>query len=254
MDHQMIARAVEAAAKAGWEEIFPGEWSSRSERTLPEQRDYRDSVRPLVVAALNKVVGQLATERDYYRNLLEHHGKCICDTNPATTDGPDEFCPWHGRSYTEILEWGEKQAERAARVEGLCLAPVPRQDDPHRRSACLLPEGHTTAHSKPHSEVLDSLHRAQDERDRLRAGWCEHNKCPGNSVCCCQTGEIERMAEEMRQQRVAIARVEKLAQSWKYDGRFGYDDGSHAYGPDPEGIVLDDAAHELIKVLRGESE
>lgn len=240
MDQKMIERAVKAAETA---------LLGRSlATTRVRQHEY---LRIAVVAALNKVVGSLATERDYYRSLLEHHGKCICDTNPATTDGPDEFCPWHGRSYTEILEWGEKQAERAARVEGLCLDPVPRQDDPHRRSACLLPEGHTTAHSKPHSEVLDSLHRAQDERDRLRAGWCEHNKCPGNSVCCCQTGEIERMAEEMGQQRAAIARVEALLDEWTSEA------GTGSRTADVMGrqtITVDFAVAEVRKALRGESE
>ena len=29
---------------------------------------------------------------------------CICDTNPATADGPKEDCPRHGRSYTDWVE------------------------------------------------------------------------------------------------------------------------------------------------------
>lgn len=37
-------------------------------------------------------------------------GECTCDGNPATTDGPDEFCPYHGRSYRELVEIIERQA------------------------------------------------------------------------------------------------------------------------------------------------
>lgn len=31
------------------------------------------------------------------------HGACVCDTGPGT-DGPDEFCPQHGRPYRDLLE------------------------------------------------------------------------------------------------------------------------------------------------------
>lgn len=30
-------------------------------------------------------------------------GECICDTSPET-GGPEEFCPWHGRPYSELLD------------------------------------------------------------------------------------------------------------------------------------------------------
>jgi len=33
----------------------------------------------------------------------ERHGPCICNTGPGT-EGPDEFCPQHGRPYSEVLE------------------------------------------------------------------------------------------------------------------------------------------------------
>lgn len=36
----------------------------------------------------------------------ERDGDCICDTNPETTDGPDECCPWHGRAYSDWIDWG----------------------------------------------------------------------------------------------------------------------------------------------------
>ncbi len=50
----------------------------------------------------------------------ERDGDCICDGNPATTDGPDEFCPWHGRSYRELVEGLESQAAEAERLREAC--------------------------------------------------------------------------------------------------------------------------------------
>lgn len=40
----------------------------------------------------------------YYKQIAESHGECVCDTNPETTDGPDEFCPMHGRRYSQVVE------------------------------------------------------------------------------------------------------------------------------------------------------
>lgn len=43
-------------------------------------------------------------------------GGCICDVNPETTNGPDEFCPWHGRTYRELVEGLESQAAEIERL------------------------------------------------------------------------------------------------------------------------------------------
>ncbi len=45
------------------------------------------------------------------------------------------------------------------------------------------------------------------------------------------------------------AEIEALAEQWRYKGEFGWDDGSHAYGPDEEGFVLDRASAELRAIL-----
>ena len=42
----------------------------------------------------------------------------------------------------------------------------------------------------------------------------------------------------------------ELAESWRYKGEFGGDDGSHAYGPDPEGEALDRASAELVSKIQ----
>jgi hypothetical protein len=48
----------------------------------------------------------------------ERDGECICNTGPDA-DGPDEFCPWHGRRYTELVEGLETQAAELERLRGV---------------------------------------------------------------------------------------------------------------------------------------
>lgn len=47
---------------------------------------------------------------------MSRDGECICDGNPETTDGPDEFCPWHGRPYRELVEILDRLAAERAEV------------------------------------------------------------------------------------------------------------------------------------------
>ena len=42
----------------------------------------------------------------------------------------------------------------------------------------------------------------------------------------------------------------ELAESWRYKGEFGWDDGSHAYGPGPEDVALDHAGAELVSTIQ----
>ena len=43
---------------------------------------------------------------------------CFCDYNPDTTNGPEEFCPHHGRSYSDLVEMIERQAAEIERLRG----------------------------------------------------------------------------------------------------------------------------------------
>ena len=51
---------------------------------------------------------------EHGRPVSRRDGPCTCDYNPETTDGPDEFCPFHGRSYGEWVEWAERVEAPAA--------------------------------------------------------------------------------------------------------------------------------------------
>ena len=50
------------------------------------------------------------------------HGPCICNTGPGT-EGPDELCPHHGRTYNELLAYVDDEFKRlraaVGRVEAL---------------------------------------------------------------------------------------------------------------------------------------
>lgn len=58
-------------------------------------------------------------ERDQLRRQVEACGACICDRNPATTDGPSETCPQHGRPYGYWVEGCETFAAQVEAVRAL---------------------------------------------------------------------------------------------------------------------------------------
>ena len=47
---------------------------------------------------------------------IDRHGVCPCDYNPDTTNGPDEFCPHHGRPYTDLVDIIVRQDEEIGRL------------------------------------------------------------------------------------------------------------------------------------------
>ena len=71
--------------------------------------------------------------------------------------------------------------------------------------------------------LLDRLAHMREARDAARA-------------------EVKRLTAK-------VERVRALADEWTYNGEFGWDDGSHVYGPDCEGQALDYAAAKLRRAL-----
>ena len=63
------------------------------------------------------------------------------------------------------------------------------------------------------------------------------------------TGQYTTAAAERDALAVKVERVRALADEWTHNGEFGWDDGSHAYGPDCEGQALDYAAAKLRRAL-----
>jgi hypothetical protein len=55
----------------------------------------------------------------------DRDGACICDYNPATTDGPQEDCPFHGRLYAYWVKRGDALTARLAAVEAILDVYIP---------------------------------------------------------------------------------------------------------------------------------
>lgn len=66
------------------------------------------------------------------------------------------------------------------------------------------------------------------------------------------TGERDRARGLAARLEEQLARVEALAEEWRYKGEFGWGAWQEGYGPDPEGMVLDDAATRLRAALTGD--
>jgi hypothetical protein len=57
---------------------------------------------------LDAVESWLASLADW---LPQRPEGCYCDYSPETSDGPEEFCPHHGRPYAEVVEMLETMAK-----------------------------------------------------------------------------------------------------------------------------------------------
>lgn len=85
--------------------------------------------------------------------------------------------------------------------------------------------------------ALPALLDAAAERDALAAAVRELTEARDNA-----RAEVKRLTAQ-------VERVRALVDEWTYKGEFGWDDGSHAYGPDCEGQALDYAAAKLRRAL-----
>ncbi len=63
--------------------------------------------------------------------------------------------------------------------------------------------------------------------------------------------EVTRLTAERDALAAQVARVEKLAEDWRYKGQFGWGPWQIGEGPDPEGYVMDHCASALRAALSG---
>ena len=63
--------------------------------------------------------------------------------------------------------------------------------------------------------------------------------------------EVERLTAERDALAAQVARVESLAEEWRYKGQFGWGAWQLGEGPDPEGYVMDHCASALLAALAG---
>lgn len=78
-----------------WPPIEPG-------KPDPEQAEQAEQAPSFTLDVPN---GAIALGRPLsYAEADGRPAGCHCDYNPDTTEGPDEFCPVHGRPYDEVVD------------------------------------------------------------------------------------------------------------------------------------------------------
>ena len=66
--------------------------------------------------------------------------------------------------------------------------------------------------------------------------------------------EVERLTAERDALAAQVARVESLAEDWRYKGQFGWGPWQIGEGPDPEGYVMDHCASALRDALAADTQ
>ena len=105
-------------------------------------------------------------------------------------------------------------------------------------------------------DQVESLERWKFEAIEVMSGLRELGKALGLGLGVQITGpaalaEVERLTAERDALAAQVARVESLAEDWRYKGQFGWGPWQIGEGPDPEGYVMDHCASALRAVLAG---
>lgn len=105
-------------------------------------------------------------------------------------------------------------------------------------------------------EQVERLDRWKFEACEVMSGLRELGKALGLPLGVQITGpaalaEVERLTAERDALAAQVARVEALADEWRYKGEFGWGPWQSGEGPDPEGYVLDHCASALRAALAG---
>ena len=113
--NRLFVRGQSSDSEGRWFEVSPGQgmyavaWPEVCALGTPEVLE-PDSVKALRTEVTNLAAeGVVAeAERDEaqaaVRKMQDHHGECICNTAGPALEGPDEYCPWHGRPWDDMLE------------------------------------------------------------------------------------------------------------------------------------------------------
>ena len=167
---------------------------------------------------------RLQEEVEEYDAILIRQGDLLIRTVNALRGNPPPLTSWSHHDIPElaaekVAEVARLTAERDALAAGRCMADTTLRDEEHRLVLCVLPEGHRIAHD-----------------DLLGTSWTDGTHY--------DPSEVERLRE-------TVARVEALAEEWRYKGQFGWGPWQLGEGPDPEGYVMDYCASALRAALAG---
>jgi len=122
-DAELIVAAVNALPVLMDEVQRLRRWKSEALEVLKgwegvhEALDHPGELGQMKYKASVAAVHALTADRDRLRErVAELEGRCICNTSPST-DGPDETCPVHGRTYADWIERGDILQQRAEKAE-----------------------------------------------------------------------------------------------------------------------------------------
>lgn len=136
---------------------------SRGEINNPQDGEFIAAARSLVpelVAEVERLrAGGAWTEHVESQKAMktERDGDCICNTGPDT-EGPDEFCPWHGRPYAY---WVDNLVRQGAALNALrgAVTELSAMHYPARSAVCdtgpVCPVCDTGEYPCPSVVVLD---------------------------------------------------------------------------------------------------
>ena len=94
--------------------------------------------------------------------------------------------------------------------------------------------------------------RLNAEVERLR-GWIDRSERQEARARRAEA-EVERLTAERDALAAQVARVESLAEDWRYKGQFGWGPWQIGEGPDPEGYVMDHCASALRDALAADTQ
>jgi hypothetical protein len=136
---EQVDRVAEAICQAMHPTSSPYEIK---ERLAHNSHDYWGMARAALDAATPELIAEIERLRaggawvehvERQRAMKrERDGECICNTGPDT-EGPDEFCPWHGRRYSELVEIiVQQQAQINAAALDAATSPPDRWGEGYR--------------------------------------------------------------------------------------------------------------------------
>ena len=99
------------------------------------------------------------------------------------------------------------------------------------------------------NDLLTAIIAGRATPDDLRVIGSTLAERDGKFVAAASPAVVLALLDERDALAAKVERVRALADEWTYNGEFGWDDGSHVYGPGCEGQALDYAAAKLRRAL-----
>jgi len=120
IDPEAGAEVVPATTGDGPRSEANGAFIAAARTAVPALLDALEAAERERDAARKHAERERTAQKHWHDKWVAVLGTCICDGNPATTDGPEEDCPQHGRSYTEWIQRGDAlQAENQRLRDGI---------------------------------------------------------------------------------------------------------------------------------------